>query len=185
MTSARLFSFVGADHGPWQVINSPYVRGEPMAAVTHINRLAGESKPNNATWVLRGVTSNERYVESEEKKLLIAKQEPLGRPASDCAAMILIRKNETWWKLSQNERRHILETQSKHIAIGLRYLPQIARALHHCRDLEEEQPFDFVTWFEFAAPDAQAFSELVLELRASEEWNFVEREIDFRMKRSL
>lgn len=99
--------------------------------------------------------------------------------------MILIRKHETWWKLSQNERRNILETQSKHIAIGLRYLPQISRALHHCRDLEDDQQFDFVTWFEYAATDAQAFSDLVLELRASEEWKFVEREIDLRMMRSM
>jgi hypothetical protein len=185
MTSSRLFSFVGADYGPWRVIDSQSPRGEPMAAVTHITRLAGESKPDNATWVLRGATSNERYVESEEKKLLIAKQEPLGRPASDRAAMILIRKNDTWWKLSQNERRHILETQSKHIATGLRYLPQIARALHHCRDLEHDQQFDFVTWFEYAESDAPAFNELVFELRASEEWKFIEREIDFRMMRSM
>src|SRR2546428_7160638 len=32
------------------------------------------------------------------------------------------------------------------------YLPAIARRLYHCRDLGE--PFDFLTWFEYAPADA-------------------------------
>ncbi len=67
------------------------------------------------------------------------------------------------------------------MATGLDYLPAIARRLHHGRDLEE--PFDFLTWFEFAPPDLIRFEELVERLRATEEWTYVEREIDIRLAR--
>jgi hypothetical protein len=47
-----------------------------------------------------------------------------------------------------DERRDVFETKSHHIADSLKYLPAIARQLYHCRDLG--QPFDFLTWFEYA-----------------------------------
>jgi hypothetical protein len=40
-----------------------------------------------------------------------------------------------------------------------------------------------LTWFEFGASDASAFDELVAELRATEEWRYVDREIDIRVVR--
>jgi hypothetical protein len=61
------------------------------------------------------------------------------------------------------------------------YLPAVARRLHHARDLGE--PFDFLTWFEFAPSHAPAFDALLAELRASEEWRFVEREVEIRLIR--
>lgn len=64
---------------------------------------------------------------------------------------------------------------------GLKYLPAVARRLHHCRDLGEGEPFDFLTWFEYAPSDAAAFEALVAELRATEEWAYVEREVDIRV----
>jgi hypothetical protein len=64
---------------------------------------------------------------------------------------------------------------------GLEYLPAVARRLHHGRDLGE--PFDFLTWFEFAPEHTAAFDELVRRLRETEEWIFVEREIDLRLAR--
>jgi hypothetical protein len=76
----------------------------------------------------------------------------------------------------------VVEEQSGHIAIGLRYLPAVARRLHHGRDLGE--PFDFVTWFEFAPSDEPLFDELVALLRASPEWRYVEREVDIRLARA-
>jgi chlorite dismutase len=103
------------------------------------------------------------------------------RPTAARAALIPITKSDAWWELAQDERRRILEESSRHIATGLEYLPAIARRLHHGRDLGE--PFDFLTWFEFAADDAAAFDELVQRLRATEEWRFVEREIDIRLTR--
>jgi chlorite dismutase len=133
--------------------------------------------------VLRGITSNERYVTREEKQQLVATQEGLGRPASTCAALIPIRKRAAWWLLPQDERRRILEERSAHVQTGLRYLPAVARRLHHCRDLGTPEPFDFLTWFEFAPSDAPAFDRLVAELRATEEWQFVEREVDIRLTR--
>ena len=45
----------------------------------------------------------------------------------------------------------------RHIATGLEYLPAVARRLHHGRDLGE--PFDFLTWFEFAPEHAAAFED--------------------------
>jgi len=62
------------------------------------------------------------------------------------------------------------------------YLPEIARRLHHARDLGE--PFDFLTWFEFRAEDEGRFDELVARLRATEEWRYVEREVDVRLARA-
>jgi enoyl-[acyl-carrier-protein] reductase (NADH) len=46
-------------------------------------------------------------------------------------------KSEAWWALAQDRRRAILEEQSRHIAIGMEYLPAIARRLHHGRELGE------------------------------------------------
>jgi len=45
------------------------------------------------------------------------------------------------------------------------------------------EPFDFLTWFEYAPQDAGAFDELVGRLRATEEWAYVDREVDIRLTR--
>jgi hypothetical protein len=45
------------------------------------------------------------------------------------------------------------------------------------------EPFDFLTWFDYAPEFGTAFEDLVDELRATEEWTFVEREIDIRLAR--
>lgn len=113
--------------------------------------------------------------------MLAAIQEPLGRPPAARAALIPIRKSGDWWGLAQDERRAIFEERSHHIAMGLGYLPAIARRLYHGRDLG--QPFDFLTWFEYASTAAEAFEELVGRLRATEEWVYVERELDIRLIR--
>ena len=133
------------------------------------------------SWSLTGFTSNERYVDHLERAALTTVQQPLGRAVATCAALIPIRKSEAWWELTQDERRNILEERSHHIAVGLEYLPAVARRLHHSRDLGE--PFDFLTWFEYAPTDAAAFEELVGRLRATEEWSFVDREVDIRLTR--
>jgi hypothetical protein len=53
--------------------------------------------------------------------------------------------------------------------------------LHHSHDLGE--PFDFLTWFEYAPEAAEAFEQLTRTLRDTEEWQYVEREIDIRLMR--
>jgi hypothetical protein len=45
------------------------------------------------------------------------------------------------------------------------------------------EPFDFLTWFEFSEADAGAFDELVGRLRETEEWRYVEREVEVRVRR--
>lgn len=159
--------------------------GEPLAYAARLDVVAVSvfPEPRGASWLLHGVTSNERYLTHEEQGLLVAKQPTLGRPEATCAALIPVRKTASWWSLAQDERRRIFEERSSHIKTGLKYLPAVARRLHHCRDLGENEPFDFLTWFEFAPADSSAFDELVAELRASEEWKYVEREIDIRVVR--
>jgi hypothetical protein len=98
-----------------------------------------------------------------------------------CAALIPIRKSDAWWAMTQDERRAVFEEQSQHMRIGMKYLPPIARRLHHCRDLAEPGAFDFLTWFEFAPSYASAFEDLLAELRQSEEWKYVVHEVDIRL----
>lgn len=184
-TSARIFSFIGGVTGTWRVVNISTVLGDPIAEVRRLGIVAGAvpMMPDGAKWVLQGLTSNERYVTRSEKDQLVARQPPLGRPHATCAALIPIRKTASWWGLAQDERRRVFEESSRHVATGLRYLPAVARRLHHCRDLGENEPFDFLTWFEYGPSDSSAFDELVTELRATEEWRYVDREVDIRVVR--
>ena len=71
-----------------------------------------------------------------------------------------------------------------HTVAARAYLPAIARRLHHGHDLPGE-PFDFLTWFEYAPADAAAFNDLLGALRASAEWRYVEREVDIRLVRDV
>jgi len=182
----RLFDFAGGESGTWRVVATHTLTGAPLPAVANIevsDGTAPQPRSQQAVWVLRGITSNERYVTRDEKAQLLAKQQGLGRTEATCAAMIPLRKNAAWWALTQEERREIFEAQSAHIQIGLKYLPAVARRLHHCRDLAPDAPFDFITWFEFAPTHTAAFDAMLAELRASPEWRYIEREIDFRMVR--
>jgi chlorite dismutase len=176
-----LVAFAGGTEGEWRVESITSIRGVLLPAVERVAVRQGEDEPR-ATWILRGFTSNERYTTCAEHDQLVAKQQLLGRPEATLAALIPIRKSEEWWSLSQDQRRAIFEESSRHIAIGLEYLPAVARRLHHSRDLGE--PFDFLTWFEFAPKHADAFDDLVRRLRETEEWNYVEREVDLRLTRS-
>jgi hypothetical protein len=180
----RLFNFLGGDEGEWSVRRQFAVSGQPLACVQRVSHASGLPTSATALWVLRGITSNERYVERSEKETLVAKQEGLGRTEARCAALIPIRKKAAWWNMTQDERRTVFEARSRHISIGMNYLPAIARKLHHCRDLEESQPFDFLTWFEFAPEHEGLFDKMLDELRASPEWLYVDREVDIRLQKS-
>jgi|JI10StandDraft_1071094.scaffolds.fasta_scaffold116180_2 hypothetical protein len=80
-------------------------------------------------------------------------------------------------------RCEIFESRSHHIEIGLAVLPTIARRLNPCLDLTSCEPFDFPTFFDSAERDEAAFDQKLAKLRTSEEWRFVEREIDIRLVR--
>lgn len=183
--NGRLFTFVGGEIGAWRVVETRAVAGETLTAVRRLHVVSGAVAllPDGARWLLRGLTSNERYVTRLEKDRLSAAQPPLGRADASCAALIPIRKTAEWWSLAQDERRRIFEESSNHVRTGMKYLPAVARRLHHCRDLGDGEPFDFLTWFEYAESGSNGFDQLLAELRASEEWTYVEREIDIRVVR--
>jgi chlorite dismutase len=174
--------FIGGNDGQWIVTEIKEIAGQSVEVVSHL-RIAESisAKSTTGIWTLRGFASNVRYAEKAEKEKLAAIQEGLGRPQATCAALIPIRKNETWWSLAQDERRAIFEKQSRHTETGLNYLPAIARKLYHCRDIGE--PFDFLTWFEYAPEHSEIFEELVNTLRKTEEWKYVDREVDIRLRR--
>ncbi len=174
-------TFTGGETGGWQVTRLETVTGEGLPTAPRMSIASGPQIPPQtaASWQLTAFASNVRYVERPEKERLAALQAPLGRPHATCAALIPIRKSQAWWEMTQDERRCVFEARSQHISYSLKYLPAIARQLYHCRDLD--QPFDFLTWFEFAPIDANAFEDLVGYLRTTEEWRYVEREVDVRL----
>jgi chlorite dismutase len=181
-------TFRGGQSGGWRVTSIARVKAETLPRVAALSAIQSEAialplLPSHTSWRLAGVTSHVRYVERAEKEQLAAVQAGLGRPEATHAALIPIRKSAAWWELTQEERRQIFEDKSHHIAASLKYLPVIARQLYHCRDLGE--PFDFLTWFEYAPEHASMFEELVAMLRATEEWRYVEREVDVRVVREV
>jgi len=112
----RLFAFVGADIGPWRIVRAETRVGEPLPEAKRLNVVSASElqSETNAPWILRGITSNERYVMRAEKNEIVAKQQGLARPEATCGALIPIRKNAAWWELTQDERRSVFE-QSKHV----------------------------------------------------------------------
>jgi chlorite dismutase len=177
-----IFDFIGGNYGEWEVMSMHTIVGNPIEKVSHLRVFQSTlEKENQGIWTLKGLRSNLRYTEKHEKDKLVAIQADLGRSEATYAALIPIRKKELWWNLAQDERRKIFENQSHHTEIGLQYLPAIARRLYHSRDIKE--PFDFLTWFEYAPEYEEAFEKLLVQLRASEEWSYVDREIDIRLIR--
>jgi hypothetical protein len=176
-------AFVAGSSGIWRIERIAAVAGESLPFAERLTMMEGQEArwPGEGSWTLRGTTSNARYTNHEELKVLNVKQEMLLRPRATCAALIPIRKRAAWWDLAQDERRAIFEEQSRHIRIGMEYLPAVARRLHHSRELRE--PFDFLAWFEYAPEHAEAFEEMVSRLRETAEWRYVQREVDIRMSR--
>ena len=178
------YAFVGGTSGAWRLLSMKPVRGAALPLASHVDlvRACPLDESREAVWVLPGAMSNVRYANRAELTSLKAVQEPLGRQHALRAALIPIKKSQAWWDMAQDERRNVFEEMSRHTAIGLAYLPAIARQLFHCRDLGAE--FDFLTWFEYAPAHAAAFEDLVGRLRTTAEWSFVEREIDIRLERA-
>jgi hypothetical protein len=176
------FIFQGGNTGEWRVTGLRAVAGEGLAAVPALAVHQGDAPDGAAAaWSLTGLVSNVRYATADEMVRLRATQQNPGRAEARCAALIPIRKSAAWWALAQDERRAIFEETSHHNAIGMDYLPPVARRLHHCRDIGE--PFDFLTWFDFAPEHGAAFDELLVRLRATREWDYVEREVEIRLER--
>jgi hypothetical protein len=183
MPAPLLVTFAAGTVGDWRIDRLEVKCGDGLPGASRLAVLEGVavSVPVGTVWLLRGVISNTRYTTRVEEQALVASQPALGRPEATRAALIPIRKTDEWWSLAQDERRAIFEERSRHIGTGLKHLPAVARRLHHCRDLGE--PFDFLTWFEYAPEYSGAFEELVDRLRGTEEWHYVEREVDIRLTR--
>ncbi len=175
--------FAGGDAGQWRVLSISQLKGETLPSASYVDVTAADVGMNGSTasWLLRGAMSNVRYATRHELTGLRQRQAALNRPGAPLAALIPIKKSQGWWDLAQDERRAVFEEQSHHTAIGMAYLPAIARQLYHCRDLDE--PFDFLTWFEYAPEHAADFDRLLERLRSTLEWTFVEREVDIRLER--
>ncbi|HEV7228401.1 chlorite dismutase family protein [Brevundimonas sp.] len=178
MMIAATVSFTAGLEGQWAITAVDAITGPGLKPAPRLSAF-GAVEPAEGAWTLTGFTSNVRYANRAEVTALRARHADLGRPAATRAALIPIRKSEAWWALAQDERRDVLEEQSRHTAIGLEYLPQIARRLIHSRDLG--QPFDFLTWFEFAPEHVADFDRLLERLRGTPEWRYVEREVDVRL----
>ena len=181
--SSALSTYLAGGSGPWRIDAITPVVGESLLAAERLD--ISESRdvrpPADAVWVLRGVTSSIRYTTRVELDVLAQRQEGIGRPQCTRAALIPIRKSDAWWALAQDERRALLA--ESHITIGLDYLPAVARRLHHSRDIGE--PFDFLTWFEYAPEHSGQFEDLVGRLRTTPEWSHVDREVDVRLSRDV
>ena len=97
--NSRLFTFVGGKLGDWSVMKTKAVVGDSLPVAEKLDVVHGPVSflPDGAEWVLRGVTSNVRYVTLAEKDLLVAKQADLGRPEATRATLIPIRKSSAWW----------------------------------------------------------------------------------------
>jgi chlorite dismutase len=177
------YSFIGGKQGPWQVNEVRGMLGPSLELVERVNVVNDTvvELPLDSSWVLQSFSSNIRYAMRDEISTLQAVQPGLNRAEAVCAVLIPIKKTAQWWEMAQDERRAIFEEESHHTAVGLEYLPGVARRLLHCRDLGE--PFDFLTWFEFAPKHTQAFNELLVRMRASKEWEYVEREVEVHLER--
>ena len=183
---ATYVSFTAGAGGEWRIERLNAVRGESLAPAPRLARVEHDGEhaaPANggAAWTLRGVRSYDRYTTAAEKAQLASLSPDLGRASASVGVLIPLTKSPAWWALGADERRAILEDRSRHIATGAAYLPAIARRLYHGRDLGE--PWDFLTWFELADADRDAFAELVARLRASEEWQYVTREVEIWVAR--
>lgn len=125
--------------------SSPWKRGElrrrSSASKSSMLRIRPERKPRPGGEYGTKPMLSSRTVASTPSS-------STSRPEATHAAIIPITKSGAWWRLAQDERREIFEESSHHIAIGLEYLPAVARELYHGRDLGE--PFDFLAWFEYA-----------------------------------
>jgi len=180
---SALTTYLAGTTGPWRIDTITSVVGQtlPAAKRLDISEAPVIHQAADTVWALRGVTSNIRYSTRAELTVLAKRQEGLGRPQCTRGALIPLRKAESWWALAQDERRALLA--ESHITIGLDYLPAVARRLHHSRDLGE--PFDFLTWFEYAPEDSEQFEDLLGRLRNTAEWSHVDREVDVRLSRDV
>jgi chlorite dismutase len=176
-------TFVGGREGAWEITRIQAIAGAGLDMAPRLSVVNGVyiDAPSMASWRLRGAASHVRYSTRSEVTRLAQVQPRPGRDESTMVVLIPMGKSSDWWELAQDERQVILGKASRHAEIGMDYLPAVARKLYHCRDLGE--PFDFLTWFEFAPGNEAAFDRLLARLRSTPEWRYVDREVEVRLTR--
>ncbi len=130
-----------------------------------------------------GVTQELKYTDQSTLKRLknLAPKRGDGEAQPHGIALPLSKTPE-WWAMTSEKRQSYFfqhpETFGKehlgHNAIGFQYISRIFRKLYHSRFIDNRQ--DFVTYFEYADSDAEAFKKLLDGLRdpkANPEWKFV------------
>src|SRR5437763_16530452 len=90
--------FVGGTTGKWRVERISTVTGRALIPAPRLAIFDGGQSllPEDGVWLLRGVTSYERYVTMAERSALVAQQPALGRSNATHAALIPIKKSITW-----------------------------------------------------------------------------------------
>lgn len=97
----------GGPEPQWRITSSSSVKGEGLASaetLSVVESSVADSETQSlagTVWAIRGTTSNTRYTTKEELAELVAKQEGLGRAKATNAALIFIKKSESWWSLPQ------------------------------------------------------------------------------------
>ena len=180
-----LFQYIGGATGSWRITDVTTLSGSPLKPATHVEITTSESYrlPGRTAWVLRGVARNTRFFTREERFPAASSRFLSNSMEASCAALIPIRKSAEWWNLAAEDRQEMIAHRSRKLTRAMAMIPALARRFLFGRDLGE--PFDVVTWFEYAPKDAPVFDDLAAALRASPEWQYVEREIDIRLVREL
>lgn len=169
MTEPLSVAFVAGPSGMWRMDGIVAPHGDALPPAARLAVLEGtDAGGPGSRWVLRGSATDDHD-----------EGQPLGRPEARLGALLAVRKSPSWWDMASEERLRVLGDRGSDLELAAH--PSISRRLYRSRDLGE--PFDFLVWFEFVPDDEAAFEELLGLLRTSDEWSFVEREVDVRVTR--
>ncbi|STN24827.1 Uncharacterised protein [Escherichia coli] len=118
--NTRLFTFAGGEKRVFGALFGwmPWRSPSPWNPPARRSRWLCFAAAFGTKWLLRGITSNERYVVREEKDRLVAKQPSLGRAEATCAALIPIRKNPSWWGLLKTNAGRFLRSSPVTFTLG-------------------------------------------------------------------
>jgi len=131
-----------------------------------------------------GVTQELKYTDQDTLNRLKELAPKRGDGEAQPHGVVLpLSKTPEWWAMTLEKRQSYFfqhpETFGKeqlgHNAVGFKYISRIFRKLYHSRFIDNRQ--DFVTYFEYADSDAEAFEKLLEGLRdpkVNPEWKFVE-----------
>ncbi|CAI2719503.1 chlorite dismutase family protein [Nitrospina watsonii] len=134
--------------------------------------------------ILYGVTSELRYTDAETLERLKEHAPQRGPGSAQPNAVVFpLSKSAEWWTQTQEQREAYFfqhpdrfgKEQRGHNAIGFRYIDKIYRKLYQSRFIGGGA--DFITYFEYADADRDAFDSLLSGLRdttLNPEWKFVE-----------